>query len=108
VLLVAQAGVPFTSGFIAKFGVIGAAVDESSYALAIIAMLSTVIAAFLYLRIMVSAWIQDAPAEDDTASVPIPFSTGLAITAAVVFTLVVGLYPEWLLDMADSTVQFAR
>ena len=40
VLLVAQAGVPFTSGFIAKFGVIGAAVDESSYALAIIAMLA--------------------------------------------------------------------
>ena len=108
VLLVAQAGVPFTSGFIAKFGVIGAAVDESSYALAIIAMLSTVIAAFLYLRIMVDAWIQDAPAGDDTASVPIPFSTGLAITAAVVFTLVVGLYPEWLLDVADSTVQFAR
>jgi NADH-quinone oxidoreductase subunit N len=108
VLLVAQAGVPFTSGFIAKFGVIGAAVDESSYALAIIAMLSTVIAAFLYLRIMVSAWIQEAPAGDDTASVPIPFSTGLAITAAVVFTLVVGLYPEWLLDVADSTVQFAR
>ena len=72
VLLVAQAGVPFTSGFIAKFGVIGAAVDESSYALAIIAMLSTVIAAFLYLRIMVSAWIQDAPADDDTSNVADP------------------------------------
>jgi NADH-quinone oxidoreductase subunit N len=100
--------VPFTSGFIAKFGVIGAAVDESSYALAIVAMLSTVIAAFLYLRIMVSAWIQEAPADDDTSNVPVPFSTGLAITAALAFTLVVGLYPEWLLDVADSTVQFAR
>ena len=108
VLLVAQAGVPFTSGFIAKFGVIGAAVDESSYALAIVAMLSTVIAAFLYLRIMVSAWIQDAPADDDTSTVSIPFGSGLAITAAVAFTLVVGLFPEWLLDVADSTVQFAR
>ena len=29
---------PFTSGFIAKFGVIAAAVDEGSYAIAIIAM----------------------------------------------------------------------
>ena len=108
VLLVAQAGVPFTSGFIAKFGVIGAAVDESSYALAIVAMLSTVIAAFIYLRIMVSAWIQEAPADDDTSNVSIPLGSGLAITAAVVFTLVVGLFPEWLLDVADSTVQFAR
>ena len=99
---------PFTSGFIAKFGVIGAAVDESSYALAIIAMLSTVIAAFLYLRIMVSAWIQEAPADDDTSTVSIPFGSGVAIAAAVVFTLVVGLFPEWLLDVADSTVQFAE
>ena len=109
-LLVAQAGVPFTSGFIAKFGVIGAAVDESSYALAIVAMLSTVtLAAFLYLRIMVSAWIQDAPVDDDdTSTVSIPFGSGLAITAAVAFTLVVGLFPEWLLDVADSTVQLAR
>ena len=62
VFLVAQAGVPFTSGFIAKFGVIRAGVDEQSYALAIIAMVSSVIAAFLYLRIMVSAWMTDPPA----------------------------------------------
>ena len=67
VFLVAQAGVPFTSGFIAKFGVIRAAVDEHSYALAIIAMLSSVIAAFLYLRIMVSMWMSDA-GEARTAS----------------------------------------
>ena len=40
VFLLAQAGVPFTSGFIAKFGVIQAAVDEHSYALAIIAMVA--------------------------------------------------------------------
>ena len=52
-------------GFIAKFGVIRAAVDEHSYALAIIAMLSSVIAAFLYLRIMVSAWMSDPPAEGE-------------------------------------------
>ena len=52
--LVAQAGVPFTSGFIAKFGVIRPAVDERSYVLAVIAMVTSVIAAFLYLRIMVA------------------------------------------------------
>ena len=61
VFLVAQAGVPFTIGFIAKFGVIQAGVDEHSYALAIIAMVASVVAAFLYLRIMVSAWMADPP-----------------------------------------------
>ena len=53
VFLVAQAGVPFTSGFIAKFGVISAAVEEHSYAIAIIAMVASVIGAFVYLRIIV-------------------------------------------------------
>ncbi len=42
VFLLAQAGVPLTSGFIAKWGVIQAAVEEESYAIAIIAMVAAV------------------------------------------------------------------
>jgi NADH-quinone oxidoreductase subunit N len=106
VLLVAQAGVPFTSGFIAKFGVIRAGVDEHSYALAIIAMLSSVVAAFIYLRIMVSVWMAD-PA-GDARPVRVPFSAGLAIFLAVGFTIFVGVVPGWLLDAAEQTTQFAR
>ncbi len=109
VFLVAQAGVPFTSGFIAKFGVIAAAVDSESYAIAIIAMVASVIGAFLYLRIMVSAWMQD---EDEATAqlepVTIPWASGIAIGAAAVFTLFVGILPSWLLDAADVTVAFAR
>src|SRR5215207_9888977 len=71
VFLVAQAGVPFTSGFIAKFGVIRAGVDEQSYPLAIIAMVTSVVAAFLYLRIMVNVWMDDP--ESDAVPVKIPF-----------------------------------
>ncbi len=106
VFLVAQAGVPFTSGFIAKFGVIRAGVDEHSYALAIIAMVSSVIAAFLYLRIMVSVWMSD-PGGDETP-VRVPFSSGVAIFLAVGFTLFVGIVPGWLLDAAEQTTQFAH
>jgi NADH-quinone oxidoreductase subunit N len=106
VFLVAQAGVPFTSGFIAKFGVIRAGVDEQSYALAIIAMVSSVVAAFLYLRIMVNVWMDDP--ESDTTPVRIPFSAGLAIFAAAAFTLFVGIVPGWLIDAAEHTTQFAR
>ena len=109
VFLVAQAGVPFTCGFIAKFGVIRAGVDEHSYALAIIAMLASVVAAFLYLRIMVSAWMADPPPEGEALEpVRVPFSAGLAIAAAVGFTLFVGIFPEWLLDAAETTTTFAR
>jgi len=98
VFLLAQAGVPLTSGFIAKFGVIQAAVKVDSYAIAIIAMLSAVIGAFVYLRIIVTMWLEDT----DKAPAPrIPFASGLVITAAVVFTLFVGVFPGWLLDAAD-------
>ncbi|MFM1839648.1 MAG: NADH-quinone oxidoreductase subunit, partial [Actinomycetota bacterium] len=60
VLLLAQAGVPLTSGFVAKFGIIRAAVSTESYVLAVVAMLAAVIAAFLYLRIMVSMWLSES------------------------------------------------
>jgi formate hydrogenlyase subunit 3/multisubunit Na+/H+ antiporter MnhD subunit len=79
VLLLAQAGVPLTSGFVAKFGVIQAAVEKHSYAIAIIAMVSAVIAAFLYLRIMISMWIAEPEAGDDAREpVRIPLLLGVA------------------------------
>lgn len=51
ILLLAQAGVPFTSGFLAKFYVIQASVDRGQYWLATIAMLAAAVAAFFYLRV---------------------------------------------------------
>ena len=103
VLLLAQAGVPLTSGFVAKFGVIQAAVTERSYAIAIIAMLASVIAAFLYLRIMVSMWIAEPePGDDAREAVRVPFATAFAIVLAVGFTLVVGFFPDWLVQASRN------
>jgi NADH-quinone oxidoreductase subunit N len=99
VLLLAQAGVPLTSGFVAKFGIIRAAVSVESYALAVAAMLAAVIAAFLYLRIMVSMWLSD-PAND--APVSISKSAGLAITLAVATTLLIGLVPSVIIMYSSS------
>ena len=63
VFLLAQAGVPFTSGFLAKFTVIAAAVQSRSYASAIIAMTAAVVAAFFYLRLIVVMYM--APGGDE-------------------------------------------
>jgi NADH-quinone oxidoreductase subunit N len=103
VLLLAQAGVPLTSGFIAKFGVIEAAVEEHSYAIAIIAMAASVIAAFLYLRIMISMWVSEPETGDDAREpVRIPLTTGLAIAFCVGFTLYVGVAPGWVINVSKS------
>jgi len=106
VLLLAQAGVPLTSGFIAKFGVIQAAVEERSYAIAIIAMVSAVIAAFLYLRIMVSIWISEPETGDEERErVRVPLATGVCVAIAVAFTLFVGLVPGWVIDAAQDVTK---
>ena len=63
VFLLAQAGVPFTSGFLAKFYVISAAVQRGQYPLAIIAMLAAAVAAFFYLRVALLMYSPD-PAKD--------------------------------------------
>ena len=98
VLLLAQAGVPLTSGFVAKFGVIGSAVDQHSYAIALIAMVSAVIAAFLYLRILISMWIADPEAADaGREAVVVPGLLRVAIALSVGFTLLVGFFPNWLI-----------
>jgi NADH-quinone oxidoreductase subunit N len=107
-LLLAQAGVPLTSGFLAKFYVIGAAVESDSYALALLAMLSAVVSAFLYLRIIVAMYMQapDEAGADDTRArrVPVPLTAGLSLAVAVGFTLVVGLVPGAVVDFARDAV----
>lgn len=52
ILLIAQAGIPFTTGFLAKFYVLAAAISAHSYALAVVAMVSAAIATFFYLRVV--------------------------------------------------------
>ncbi len=114
ILLFSQAGVPFTSGFFAKFYAISAAVDAHSYPLAAVAMLTAVIAAFLYLRITVSMWMADV--DDDAIpsrrSLQVPVGAAIALIVCLTVTLGVGLFPHVLSGpAADATavlVDFPR
>lgn len=109
VMLLAQAGVPFTAGFFAKFLSITAAADAHAVPLAIIAMVSAVISAFLYLRIIVAMFMSggdDGTEEviDRSKRLHVPFAAGLAIAICVVVTIGYGLFPDLLLDPArDAT-----
>ncbi|HEX3567247.1 MAG TPA: NADH-quinone oxidoreductase subunit N [Acidimicrobiales bacterium] len=88
VFLLAQAGVPFTTGFLAKFQVVAAAVDVHSYALAVVAMVSAAIAAFFYLRVGITMYSPVGPVGDpisgeiDGASATSPPVAGAADGAA--------------------------
>ncbi len=119
VLLLAQAGVPFTSGFVAKFSVIAAAVEARSYWLAVVAMVSAVVAAYAYLRVVVAMYFRDSAdtAEDDTVQggagasavddaeeprADVGVGAGLVITVAVLVTVAAGIAPA-LLESLSST-----
>jgi len=99
VFLMAQAGVPFTTGFLAKFLVISAAVEAGSYALALIGMLSAAIAAFFYLRVIGLMYMSDPEGPEATARLPLPPATGVAVALSVAVTVVFGMSPS-LIDFA--------
>ncbi|CAB4739981.1 unannotated protein [freshwater metagenome] len=107
IFLFAQAGVPFTTGFFAKFSVISASVDASSYWLAIVAMVSSVIGAFLYLRIVLTMYLDD---HHDTGSVavaakrPVPFGAMVVIGVCVLVTLGFGIVPGIIENLARDAV----
>ena len=100
--LLAQAGVPLTSGFFAKFFVITAAVEAGSTWLAVIAMGSSVISAFLYLRITVSLYMSDR--EEPAPRIRVPTAAGIALAVCAAVTLVVGVWPGSVAEPAQDAV----
>jgi NADH-quinone oxidoreductase subunit N len=99
-LLLAQAGVPLTSGFFAKFYVITAAIEAGSSTLAIIAMITAVISSYVYLRIIVAMYGagDDVPAP---RTIPLPAAAGLALVISLTVTMSVGVFPGTLASLAE-------
>ena len=97
IFLLAQAGVPLTTGFVAKFEVIGAAVEARSFWLAVVAMVSAVVSAFLYLRIVLSVYLgspaEDSETSDEAKTERVHPAAGLAIGVALAVTVGFGLFP---------------
>lgn len=105
VFLLAQAGVPFTAGFLSKFYVINSVVAQGQYALAVIAMVSAVVAAFLYLRLVVAMYFAGEEGEELAgAKVRVPVGAGLALGVAVIGTLWLGLVPGTVTAVANDAV----
>lgn len=105
--LLSLAGLPGTAGFMAKLGVVRAAVDSGHIALPVVLVVSSVIAAFFYIRVIVAMFMDDEPAE--LADVPIPESTGSAagLSAAAAAVIVLGVLPPAVIDLAQRAATFA-
>lgn len=96
VLLLGMAGLPLTSGFIAKFSVFTDAWAADLGWLVIVAVVASVVAFVFYLRIIVAMYMDES--SEGALTVGAPARWVLALTAAV--TLLWGIFPGTLLDMA--------
>ena len=105
--LLAFAGIPLTSGFIGKFSIFSAAYESGSTSILIAGVLSSAIAAFFYIRVIVLMFFKDSV--EDGTSVIIPSAlTTITITVSAAVTLILGIYPAPLIDFIATTATFIR
>tara|TARA_Y100001970_G_scaffold186552_1_gene226895 strand:- start:3827 stop:5242 length:1416 start_codon:yes stop_codon:yes gene_type:complete len=99
IILFSLAGIPPLAGFFAKFYIFMSVIEESMYFLAIVGLLSTVIAAFYYLRIIKIIYFDPEKQKYETNH-----HIGLKITLVVstIFILVYFIYPSGLTEIVSK------
>jgi NADH-quinone oxidoreductase subunit N len=100
-LFFSLAGVPPLAGFFAKFYVFAAAVKAELYGLAIIGVLSSVVGAFYYLRIVKVMFFDEAKPSFSPAAPYVRF----VMIAAGLFVVLYAVYPSPLVDAATAAAK---
>ena len=96
IILFSLAGIPPLAGFFAKFYIFKSVIEQSMYFLAIVGLLSTVVAAFYYLRIIKIIYFDKEKEKYDTDhSLWLKFS----LTASTLLILLYFIFPSQLIDV---------
>ena len=105
--LLSFAGIPLTAGFVGKFAVFSSAAAAGEGWLVLLAVIASAIAAFFYLRVVVVMFFSDPVGDGPAVAVP-SWATRATITVAAAVTLVLGIFPQPLLDLASNADIFVR
>jgi NADH-quinone oxidoreductase subunit N len=98
IILFSLAGIPPLAGFFAKFYIFKSVIEQSMYFLAIVGLLSTVIAAFYYLRIIKIIYFDKEKEKYDTDhSLWLKFS----LTASTLLILMYFIFPSQLIEVVS-------
>jgi len=106
-LLFALAGIPLTSGFMAKFAVFKAAIEGGATALVVVGVVASAITAFFYARVVVLMFFQEPAENGPTVAVPSAL-TAVTIAIGLAVTVLLGVVPQPVLDLADKAALFIR
>jgi NADH-quinone oxidoreductase subunit N len=100
--LLSLVGIPPLAGFVGKFYLFGAAVRAGYLWLAVIAVLNSAVAAYYYLSVIVSMYMEE-PAGPAASWMP-SFAGSLALAIALIGVVVLGVMPAPFVDLAQVAV----
>jgi len=98
-ILFSLAGIPPLAGFFAKFYIFKAVIEQSMYFLAIVGLLSTVIAAFYYLRIIKIIYFDPEKEKYDTNH---HLGLKISLFVSTIFILFYFIYPAFLNEIVSK------
>jgi NADH-quinone oxidoreductase subunit N len=98
IILFSLAGIPPLAGFFAKFYIFKAVLEQSMYFLAIVGLLSTVVAAFYYLRVIKIIYFdKEKEKYDQDHNIWLKFS----LTFSTILILLYFVFPSQLIDVVS-------
>ena len=99
VLLFSLAGIPPLAGFFAKFYIFMAVIKAEMYTLAIMGLITTVISAFYYLRIIKIIYFDESK---ETFEMEQNFGLRISLALSTIIILVYFIYPSLLIDVVSN------
>ncbi|MGI8613333.1 MAG: NADH-quinone oxidoreductase subunit NuoN [Nocardioidaceae bacterium] len=105
--MLAFAGIPLTSGFIGKWTVFSAAWSGGAWPLVVLAVVLSAVTAFFYVRVIVLMFFSDPVGDGPTVAVP-SMLTATVVAVTAIATLVLGVLPGPVLDLAHNAGAFVR
>ncbi len=103
IFLFSLTGIPGTGGFIGKLFVFGAAIQVQFYALAIVGIINSVIAAFYYLNVVRYMFFEPGTGEGPAINPSLSLRIALAVTTAM--TLIIGLYAQPFIQLVQGAAR---
>lgn len=98
-------GFPGTLGFIGKWAILTAIVDQHQALLAVILVLTSLVSVGYYLPVIAAAWMKPEPVVAVPPVSPLTGGAALAIGLATVLVVLLGVWPAPILDLAAASAQ---
>ncbi len=98
IFMLSLGGIPPTAGFMGKLWIFAAAIDAGYIGLAVIGVLNSALSLYYYVRIVVFMWIREA---EGAPALPLTPTLAAALVVSVAGTVLLGLYPGPLFDLAS-------